>query len=266
MYRALRSNSPSRDDFPDAEKFVKVPENHDPKNVIRRNLSWFLFLLSLIVNVSLVVVITMRKDVPQCLESSKFAGLKRTVPKAWTPNSGANETEQDALWYETSYDRGQIALDDDYAKGMGLPRAQRFPWDQSKGIYLINAYHNIHCVKTIRTSVVEFHNDVPQSSPYLHVVHCLNVLRDEVMCNADDTPRYTGFQENQKSGLGQVRMCRDWKQLEAWADEHTACWRHVGEIREDGFRELDRYRFCPPGSPYEEISKTAWLRPGQSIE
>ena len=80
------------------------------------------------------------------------------------------------------------------------------------------------------------------------------------MCDADDTPRYTGFQPNQKSGLGQVRMCRDWTQLEAFADNHHACWRHVGEIHEDGFRELDRYRFCPEGSPYAELARTKWLK------
>ncbi|KAF5873482.1 uncharacterized protein Bfra_004943 [Botrytis fragariae] len=266
MYRALRSKSPSRNDSSEVEKFYETPDHHAPGSFLRMNISWFLFFSSLIVNLGFVVAITARKDLTKCLETSKFAGLTRTIPKAWTSNSGANETDQEFLWDETSYDRGQIALADDYAKEMGLPRAQRFPWDQSKGIYLINAYHNIHCVKTIRTSVVEFHNNTPQSSPYLHVIHCLNVLRDEVMCNADDTPRYTGFQEDQKSGLGQVRMCRDWKQLEVWADEHTACWKHVGEIREDGFRELDRYRFCPPGSPYEEMSKTAWLRPGQHVE
>ena len=60
--------------------------------------------------------------------------------------NGDNETQQDELWENTNYDAGNIALDDVYAKEMGLPRAQRFPWDSSKGIYLINAYHNLHCV------------------------------------------------------------------------------------------------------------------------
>jgi hypothetical protein len=79
------------------------------------------------------------------------------------------------------------------------------------------------------------------------------------MCDADDVPRYTGFQPAQKTGYGQIRMCRDWDQLNAWAEEHTSCWRHVGDMSEPGFRELDRYRFCPSGSPYEHASKTKWL-------
>lgn len=111
----------------------------------------------------------------------------------------------------------------------------------------------------MRTGIVEFQSGSKQSSNFSHLIHCLNVLRDEIRCEASDTPRYTGYQPDQKSGLGQVRMCRDWKQLENWAVENTACWRHIGDIKDPGFRELERYRFCPPGSPYEELAKTAWL-------
>lgn len=82
------------------------------------------------------------------------------------------------------------------------------------------------------------------------------------MCDADDTPRYSGFQPSSSTGLGQVRMCRDWNALEKWAmdEERSGCWRDIpGEDGVDGFRELERYRFCPEGSPYEEMSKTAWI-------
>jgi hypothetical protein len=74
------------------------------------------------------------------------AGLARTIPRPWGLNDPGNDTEEDELWEKTIYDAGNIALDDEYAKAMGLPRSQRFPWDTSKGIYLINAYHNLHCV------------------------------------------------------------------------------------------------------------------------
>ncbi|GKZ33278.1 hypothetical protein AbraIFM66950_003118 [Aspergillus brasiliensis] len=219
------------------------------------------FILSVVGNVLLIsYLLFQHKLMSPSVERSKYAGLTRTIPIAWGPNEAINDTEQDNLWDATSYDLGNIALADDYARAVGLPRAQRFPWDNNKGIYLINAYHNLHCVKTLRTALVEFREAQPQSSPWGHVQHCLLVLRDEVMCDADDTPRYTGFQPDQKSGLGQVRMCRDWKQLEQWALEQTACWRHIGEISEEGFRELDRYRFCPEGSPYKEVSETTWLK------
>lgn len=46
--------------------------------------------------------------------------------------------------------------------------------------------------------MVEFHNDVPQSSPYVHIIHCLNVLRDEIMCNADDTRDMQDFKTTRR--------------------------------------------------------------------
>lgn len=191
--------------------------------------------------------------------TSYIAGLKRNIVRPWTPLHANNQTEQDAIWENTRYDIGQVALSDNYAKSKGLPRAQRFPWDHTKGVYLINAYHNLHCVKTIRTALLEFRSNSDQSSLWGDIQHCLLVLRDKVICNADDVPRYTGFQENQSSGLGQYRMCRDFSKLEDWALQHTACWRHIGEMSDQGFRELDRYRFCPEGSPYMKLSEEKWL-------
>ena len=65
------------------------------------------------------------------------------------------------------------------------------------------------------------------TAPVYHSYHCLDALRMEVLCNADDTPRYTGMnQENKASGTGQSRMCRDWSQLESWATTNSACWRY----------------------------------------
>ncbi|KAF1961851.1 hypothetical protein CC80DRAFT_401051 [Byssothecium circinans] len=198
-----------------------------------------------------------------------IARLERNIARPWTPLKAHNDTEQDDLSEKTNYDLGQVALSDVYAKSTGLPRAQRFPWDATKGVYLINAHHVLHCVKTIRTALTEFHHSSTQSSLWGHIQHCLLVLRDKVVCNADDVPRYTGFQNNQASGQGQYRMCRDFSKLEDWALQHTrnellthyctACWRHIGEIRDPGFRELVRYRFCPEGSPYKEMSETKWL-------
>lgn len=182
------------------------------------------------------------------------------MPRPWEPLVVENDTDQEALWDATDYDKGNIALSDTYARSKGLPRAQRFPWDSSKGLYLINAYHALHCVRAVRNSIVEYHDNRTQSTPWGHVQHCLLVLRDEILCNADDTPRYTGFQASRRSGLGQVRMCRDFSQLEKWALENSACWRHIGDSwKVQGFREVDRYRFCPEGSPYKEMSETMWL-------
>ena len=68
------------------------------------------------------------------------------------------------------------------------------------------------------------------------------------MCNADDTPRYTGKLNEQASadsptsGIGQPRMCRDWSQLVEWAIKNSACYK---PIKSSALEE--RYKFCPHG-------------------
>ena len=99
-------------------------------------------------------------------------------------------------------------------------------------------------------SITETRDGRAQSSPIGHSIHCLNALRQDVICNADDTPRYTGFQPHKSSGLGQFRQCKDWSRLEAWAEERTACYRYINNTDPD-FDTLERYKFCPQDSPYQ---------------
>lgn len=45
-----------------------------------------------------------------------------------------------------------IALTDEFARSKNLRTSQRFPWDKSRGIYLINGYHKLHCL--VRSSIL----------------------------------------------------------------------------------------------------------------
>jgi hypothetical protein len=83
-----------------------------------------------------------------------------------------------------------------------------------------------------------------------HSDHCLEALLQDVLCFADDTPRYTAEDHPGRPGDGQQRVCRDWKKLEAFAQEHTSCWRDINPT--ENIDTLLRYRYCPPGSPYAE--------------
>ena len=68
---------------------------------------------------------------------------------AWESKSqyfGESESVADRLWEEISIDNGTVALDDGYVQEMGLPVSQRFPWDQDKGLYLLNGFHSMHCL------------------------------------------------------------------------------------------------------------------------
>lgn len=99
----------------------------------------------------------------------------------------------------------------------------------------------------------ELRDHVPMTVPFTHLMHCFEALLQDVMCFADDTPRYTALDHPGKSGLGQQRQCRDWKKLEAFANEHTSCWRDINP--NEDIDTLLRYRYCPEGSPYNE-----WIR------
>jgi hypothetical protein len=104
----------------------------------------------------------------------------------------------------------------------------------------------------MRRSFIEFRDGLPQSGHLGHSLHCFDSLLQDMLCDADDTPRYTGGgQPRGSSGMGQKRMCRDWRRLEAWAKENTACWMHINDTQHD-IDTLERYKFCPPGSPYQK--------------
>ena len=94
-----------------------------------------------------------------------------------------------------------------------------------------------------------------------HIYHCLDALRLEVLCDADDTPRYTGMgQPNKASATHQIRFCKDWDRMEAWAIQNSACWRYFDEKHAPADM-LDQFHFCPKGSPYfaktQEFSEDA---------
>lgn len=70
-----------------------------------------------------------------------------------------NRTVQDAAWDapEFGIETGLVALSDEYVRAKGLLPAQRWPWDDSKGIYIINGFHNLHCVVSDRSLVMLRH-------------------------------------------------------------------------------------------------------------
>lgn len=69
-----------------------------------------------------------------------------------------NATLTEESWANLKYDLGSVAISDEEAAGWGLPKAQRFPWDDSKGLYFINGYHGIHCLVPLPSSHPNFSN------------------------------------------------------------------------------------------------------------
>lgn len=111
--------------------------------------------------------------------------------------------------------------------------------------------------KTLRRAFLDLRAGQSFAYSWGHHMHCFESLLEDTICMADDTPRYTSFDHPGLSGMGQSRYCRSWDQLEAWAQEHTSCWRHINAT-DPKFDTLLRYRYCPPGSPYAEAIRAVF--------
>jgi len=144
-------------------------------------------------------------------------------------------------------------LSDEYAEKHGLQKAARFPWDNSKGLYAVWAFHDIHCLKVLRKDIVEFRRGTKHSLGPSHINHCLDVLRQSIMCTANDLPMNTVHGPDDLLGDGQVMQCRSWDKLTRWAQdpEREACYRSLDEYHEVK-NGLELYAFCPKDSPYYE--------------
>lgn len=60
----------------------------------------------------------------------------------WSPN----ETEADLAWEFISAGFGIVAVDADYADHRSLPESEVWREDASKRVYVLEAYHAIHCL------------------------------------------------------------------------------------------------------------------------
>ncbi|KAL8830370.1 MAG: hypothetical protein Q9191_001480 [Dirinaria sp. TL-2023a] len=257
-YQLISDDNPSDDD---SNSLAAYHYRTTGRHSLLAGTCLLILFLSLSANGLWIILHITRTTDKACHSKTAYAGLERNVPVAFNDDSdfaSHNRSIWDEAWKSINPDAGLVAISDDMVAKTGIPEAQRWPWDSSKGLYLLQSHHNLHCLIIIRTALTEMHDKVPQTMHFTHVNHCLDAIRQDIMCNADDTPRYTGFlPKNPKvpsSGLGQVRMCRDWKKLERWAEEHSACYRYRPvETLEDGI-PLESFKHCPNGrNPGERL-------------
>ena len=72
-------------------------------------------------------------------------------PIYWnTDYSMKNHNDSDMLWDVILPSHGFVAMDRDWAKENGWPESMYLPSDKSKGVYLLEAYHHMHCLVSIR--------------------------------------------------------------------------------------------------------------------
>jgi len=139
----------------------------------------------------------------------------------------STETKDDeavnAAWDKIIPAHGIVAVDHHWAADRNLPASMSLPSDSSKGVYIIDAYHQIHCLTIIRKTFIEIAEGKTPSVPLQHSRHCFDSLLQYIMCgNSGDTLLYTWGRN--ETGDGQIRKCIDWNSRKQWAKENTACY------------------------------------------
>ena len=74
---------------------------------------------------------------------------ERMVYQVHTEFSVANDSVADSHWESLDTISGAITLPDAYALEHDLPIADRFPWNDEKGLYYIKGFHDLHCLVSI---------------------------------------------------------------------------------------------------------------------
>ncbi|KAL2818341.1 hypothetical protein BJX63DRAFT_384025 [Aspergillus granulosus] len=183
----------------------------------------------LICNLLLVVKV---QHLELAASNQGFTGL-HTYGEAWTPfhtyteYSEVNQSVSDTAWQRFTTN-GFVAIPHRQAAEAGLPHAEDFPDDPSKGVYVLEGFHQLHCVIYLRETIQRLMGgenlDANKDHDRLvHINHCYDALRQSIQCRADDIPLYIPYR-SKRTGDGQLRRCRDWNALTAWAKRHSACW------------------------------------------
>jgi len=177
--------------------------------------------------------------------------IARTADNPYTiERSDLRNASRDENWDSINVDRTVVVIDHKEARRLGLPKSSNYVWDDTKGMYIINVYHQLHCLKKLYRRITEDEKDLPRSSSSEHLVHCIDALRQDVVCIADDNLRWNDGTSLKADGEGQIRQCKDFSKLEEWAlaPERNSCFRR--ELVEDNLDYYQHFRQCPPDSPF----------------
>jgi len=68
-------------------------------------------------------------------------------------------------------------MDREWAKARNWPKSMYLPDDKSKGVYLLEGYHQLHCLKILRTTMGEsLMGEEFTYAPGEHIEHCFDYL------------------------------------------------------------------------------------------
>ncbi|KAM7189749.1 protein of unknown function (DUF3328) domain containing protein [Rhypophila sp. PSN 637] len=158
---------------------------------------------------------------------------------------GHNTSENDLSWTGIEGGHGIVSITPEHASRLSLPPSKPNPLDPSKHIYILESYHNIHCLRNLRRHYLNLLRGETPDTDMHHDLHCFDSLRQTLMCDADDN--LLTWQGYGKVGINQTRLCRDWDALRDWATEYTSCY-HDTVPKSKGTSGQENWHKCDGGS------------------
>ncbi|KAL1610125.1 hypothetical protein SLS60_001790 [Paraconiothyrium brasiliense] len=165
---------------------------------------------------------------------------ERTVSRTIYAHSKYMSNDEEVAseaWDEILAGHGVIALNADYVAAKKLPPSVSLLDNSGNFMYVIEAYHAMHCTKVIREHYILMEQGRAWNWSRPHDMHCFDALRQYIMCNIDDTILWTNG--HRETGHGQEKKCNDWDALRAYAESKSANYFDVEP--EKGIMHLDNY-------------------------
>ncbi|KJZ79189.1 hypothetical protein HIM_01340 [Hirsutella minnesotensis 3608] len=98
----------------------------------------------------------------------------------------------------------------------------RFP-SNSPHVYTLSVVHQLHCLWSIHGSYYggsDARSDSGKGVGSAHMRHCFDYLRQSLMCASDVSLEPVDAKLGGVTGWGNVRVCRDYDQVRAWAEKN----------------------------------------------
>lgn len=108
-------------------------------------------------------------------------------PFLWnTEYSSEDQTVQDEMWNSIVWTHGLIAVDQEWAKSQNWPETMARPNNGSQAVYLLEAYHEVHCLRVMRQMFKESPGSPAPLSEHQarHIDHCFDSLLQVRLCPA----------------------------------------------------------------------------------
>ncbi|KAJ3474802.1 hypothetical protein NLG97_g9688 [Lecanicillium saksenae] len=158
----------------------------------------------------------------------KFPGIAR-------PDIDINVISQ-TFWYNRTFGEAPDHKGTAEAWESIVPLGQgtvRFP-HESQNLYTLSVVHQLHCLWSIHGSLYSTSRNNHAETSDAHMRHCFDYIRQGLMCASDTSLEPVDPKLGGVTGWGNERVCRDYQQVVAWAEDHR-----VSDLR--GFQETPHH-------------------------